>query len=101
MEYISRYNNFIIRNELKTLPLVGIIEQETDIFENYIIGVTRFDKLSKKYYGNATFGWLISYANNKYKSEFEYNDNDIIRIPFPLDNALQNYFEQTKREINL
>ncbi len=101
MGYISRYNAFTRNNELKTLPIIDILEQNTDKFESYIVGVTRFDKLAFKYYGDATLGWLINYANPKYQMEFDFQDNDIIRIPFPLDSALEYYFIQTEKEINV
>lgn len=101
MAYYDRYLN--LRNSdntVNSVPFIKIPELNTDKYELYREGITRFDKLSSKYYGNSTYGWLISLANPSKRLEFDFEGNDIIRIPFPLENALQNYDEQIKKYNN-
>jgi hypothetical protein len=63
----------------------------------------RMDILSFEYYGDANYGWLILQANPEVGS-LEYNipNDTLIRIPFPLENALGNYIQDIKKykEIN-
>ena len=55
---------------------------------------TRMDKLSQEYYDNPFYGWLIMMANPQYGGvEENIPDNEIIRIPFPFKDSLQQYIE--------
>lgn len=101
MGYISRYKEFIVNNSLSTLPFIEILEQSTDKYISYQLGVTRFDRISFKYYSDPTLSWLISMGNPSRAHEFDFEDGDIIRIPFPLESALQYYFESVSRELSL
>ncbi len=50
------------------------------------------DKLSQQYYGNPYHGWLIMLANPQYGGvEENIPDSEIIRIPFPFRDSLQQY----------
>ena len=65
----------------RTLPFIAITEKVSDRYEVYKKGVTRFDKLSQKYYGNPFHGWLIMQANPTQGGlEFVIKDGEIILI---------------------
>lgn len=84
----------IYRNEDGTtdqLPFVNLPQNNTDKYEIFRLGITRFDKLASKYYGNEFFDFLIIYANPQYLSQFDIEDGELIRIPFPLDKAKSDY----------
>jgi hypothetical protein len=101
MSYISRYQEFIQNNKQVSLPFVEIFEQTSDKFVTYVLGRTRFDRLALKYYDDPTLGWLILYANPIHSMEFDFDDGDILRIPFPVESALQFYFDATGKELIL
>jgi hypothetical protein len=48
----------------------------------------RIDILAQKFYGDQTLGWVIMCANPQYFHEWEVNQGDEIRIPFPLERIL-------------
>ena len=84
----------IFRNQDGTtdqLPFVKLPVNQTDKYEKFKLGFTRFDKLALKYYGNEFFDFLITYANPQYLSQFDIEDGQLIRIPFPLEKAKSDY----------
>ena len=101
--YYNRY--YKMTNEggkPKTMPFITLSEKSSDKFEVYKKGVTRFDKLSQKYYGNPLHGWLIMLANPSYGGlEFIIEQGEIIRIPFPFTNTLQEYEDAVNTHIKL
>ena len=97
MQY-SRYNRFITDGAYKSIPFIRIPERNTDCFVFYEAGKTRLDLLSYQYYDDANFGWLIMQANPEFGSlEFMVDDNARIRIPYPLDSAIQAYEGESDR----
>jgi hypothetical protein len=88
----DRYSKFRVGNNIEIVPFVEISKSSTDMYETYKKGVTRLDKLSYEYYGNSDYAWLIMQANPQYGS-LEYNIPDLteLRIPYPLDSALEIY----------
>jgi len=101
MAYFNRYNNFTINGVSKVLPFIKIPTSVNDKYVNYIVGTTRFDRISQTYYGDPTYGWLILLANPSKRLEFDFNDGEQIRIPFPLEVALDNYEKQAYNYVNL
>ena len=96
----DRYGFFREEGQIRMVPFVAIPKKSTDYFEKYILGQTRLDILSHKYYGNPNYDWLIMHANPELGSmEFEIPDNSDIRIPYPLDITLQEY-NATLKEYN-
>lgn len=95
------YNRYeIFRNEDGTtdqLPFVALPQNPSDKFEKFQLGFTRFDKLAAKYYGNVFFDFLITNANPKFISEFDIDDGELIRIPFPLEKARTDYENGLKK----
>ena len=58
----------------------------------YEKGKTRLDILSYQYYNDPDYAWLILQANPQYGSmEFNIPDLSELRIPFPLDAAIEGY----------
>lgn len=84
----------LVRNTdgtIDQLPFINIPSSTTDKYVEWINGKSRLDKLSQRYYGTPVFDWLILYGNSEYISEFDFIDGATIRIPFPLENAINNY----------
>jgi hypothetical protein len=64
----------------------------------YEAGKTRLDLLSYQYYNDPNYAWLILQANPEYGSlEFLIDDNSKIRIPYPLETAIQGYEDEIER----
>lgn len=97
-EDYKRYE--IYKNEdgtIDQLPFVEIPINSSDKYEKFKLGVTRFDKLAGKYYGNEFYDFLITNGNPKYLSEFDIEDGTLIRIPFPLEQARTSYEDGLKQ----
>lgn len=95
------YNRYeIFRNEDDTrdqLPFVAIPQRNSDKFMTWNLGRDRLDKLASKYYGNVFLDFLILYANPQYIDQYDIEDGDVIRIPFPKDAAIKSYEERLTR----
>ena len=102
MLYTNRYKNFISENKMFLLPNITIPESSTDKIVVYKKGITRMDKLSQTYYGSPFFGPFILMANPKYEGmEFDIPSDALIRIPYPLNRAVELYNEEVNKHINL
>lgn len=92
MRNYRRYSKFTKEGKSLIVPFISIPYRNSDFFEKYEAGLTRLDLLSFKYYNNPDYAWLILQANPQYGSlEFLIPDGAEIRIPFPLDAALEGY----------
>ena len=95
------YNRYeIFRNQDGTtdqLPYVPLTENSSDKYEIWKGGFSRLDKIAKRYYGNVFFDFLILWGNPQYISEFDIEDGDLIRIPFPLEKARLDYEDKLKK----
>jgi len=90
-QYYDRYDRFRINNQVKAVPFIKIPNLGSDILIQYK-SRTRLDIVSQTYYGTPYYGWLIMQANPQYGGlEFDIPEGSTIRIPFPLNNALQIY----------
>lgn len=86
----TKYTAFEKYNEVT--PGIVLPERASDRFLRYQQGKTRLDLISYHAYGDSSYGWLIQLANPELPSlEFLIPDETILRIPFPLDNALRDY----------
>lgn len=87
----STYNRYsLLRNNdgtTDTMPFVDLPVNASDKYEYWNSEFSRLDKISYKYYGDATWDWIILLANNQYVSEFDFPDNYLLKIPFPLMKA--------------
>jgi len=91
-EYFDRYKEFRTNGSVKPIPGLLLSVQSSDKQVVYKVGETRLDILSQRYYNNPYHGFLIMLANPQYGGlEFDIKDRDVIRIPFPLNNAIERY----------
>ena len=91
----DRYTQFRYNGKVDFVPNVKIIPKTTDFFEVYKRGESRLDLISYDYYGDPNYDWLIMAANPEYGSmEFNIPDQTQLRIPYPLDQTLENYVNQ-------
>lgn len=88
----DRYASVRIEGGFRILPFGEIPKSKTDRIIIYRKGQMRLDQISSQYYDSPDFAWLILQANPQYGS-LEYNipDGVELRIPFPLNNALDGY----------
>lgn len=92
MASYSRYKSFVTDGVYKRIPLIEVPYSPSDIYTIYEVGKTRLDLLSYRYYSNPNYGWLILQANPDVGSlEFRIENNTRLRIPYPLENAIQGY----------
>jgi hypothetical protein len=97
-EYYDRYQDFKVNGGYKVLPFIKIPEKQTDKKVVWKSDRDRMDKLSNDYYGNPFHGFLIMLANPKFGGvEDAIPDREIIRIPFPFVDTLQQYIEEVER----
>ena len=88
----DRYSQFRKNGLFTTIPFGVIPEKRSDIKIIFNKGEMRLDQISYQYYNSPDFAWLILQANPQYGSlEFLIPDGSELRIPFPLDNALEAY----------
>ena len=88
----NRYKSFITDGTYKKVPFIEVPSLNTDIYTYYEVGKTRLDLLSYQYYGDPNYGWLILQVNPHVSSlEFRIEDDTRLRIPYPLDSAVQGY----------
>jgi len=101
-QYYNPYQKFTVNGETKMIPFIKILPKQTDKIYKYKQGRDRLDKISQTYYGNPHHGWLILLANPQFGgNEFEISDGEIIRIPFPFRDSIQQYIQQSERYIQL
>lgn len=99
MEYYDRYKSFRVDDTVKfPLPFFKIDKGGSDIYVTFDKRTMRFDSLSYKYYGDPNFAWLILNANPELPY-FEYliENGSTIRIPYPLNDAIQRYEQSIKK----
>jgi len=96
-QYFDRYSKFKNNGEVKPIPGLKIETLSTDKSVVYTLGQTRLDILSQTYYNNPYHGYLIMLANPQYGGlEFDIKNNDIIRVPFPFESAIERYLKSVE-----
>jgi len=96
-EYYNRYQNFVIDGGFKPLPFIKLDTKPTDKSVVYRSQFSRLDKLSQTYYNNPYHGWLILLANPQYGGvEENIPDDEIIVIPYPFRDSIQQYIEKVQ-----
>lgn len=92
--YFDRYSKFRENGQIKPIPGLTIPLISSDKTVIYTLGETRLDILSQTYYNNPYHGFLIMLANPQYGGlEFNIKNNDVIRIPFPFNSAIERYLD--------
>ncbi len=98
----NRYKSFISDGRYKKVPFIEIPVRGTDCYAFYEVRRTRLDLLSYQYYNDPNYGWLILQANPTLGSlEYKIENNSKIRIPYPLDIAIQGYEDDVKKYVKL
>lgn len=101
MDY-KRYDSFKSNGSYKKVPFIEIPVRGTDCYAFYEVGKTRLDLLSYQYYNSPNYGWLILQANPQYGSlEFKIENGSKIRIPYPLEQAIQGYENDIAKYVKL
>jgi hypothetical protein len=101
-DYFDRYQDFKVNGTYKPLPFIKLQPKPSDKTIVYNSQETRLDKLSQKYYNNPFHGWLILLANPMYGGvEENIPDKEIIRIPFPFRDSLQQYISEVDNYMKL
>ena len=96
-EYYNRYQRFKVNGKYKPLPFITLAPKATDKKIVYEYEKSRLDKLSQQYYDSPYYGWLIMLANPQYGGVEESIPNqEIIRIPYPFRDSIQQYIEGVK-----
>lgn len=90
MDIGNIYAGFRQGEEWKTIPFINIPRLGTDKYATYVPGNSLLTKISLKYYGNPYMGKLILAANPQLGAdEFAIDEEVALRIPFPLNQALE------------
>ena len=91
-EYYDRYKSLRGDGKSHLFPNIRIEKLNSDLVVIYNRNTMRFDNLSYKYYGDSNYAWLILMANPQYGSmEFSIKDGVKLRIPYPLQSAINRY----------
>lgn len=102
VEYFDRYNQFRVNNKVNPIPGIKLSPKNSDKQTVYRKGVSRLDRISNEYYGTPFYGWLILLANPQFGGlEWDIPDNQIIRIPFPFRDSIEQYIRQAERHVEL
>lgn len=75
-------------DKLRDMPAVKIKHRTTDRSVMYNKNKTRLDVISGDIYKDETMWRLILWANEQYFMEFDIPDNTVIRVPYPLQDVL-------------
>jgi hypothetical protein len=99
--YFDRYSKFRNNNSIGYIPYVKIPVNDTDIYDVFDSNSDRLDNWSSKYYNdNPDYFFLILLANPEYSSlSYSIPNKTILRIPFPLNSALERYNNSAKKYI--
>lgn len=89
---ISRYRQLITpQRKLQTVPGIVISNRDTDKYIIYNSDKMRLDTIAADIYGDDFYNWLILLSNPEYPLEFDIPNNTIIRVAYPLNDALVEY----------
>ena len=86
---MGRYKSIfkIERPEDRPSPSTVIKDREEDLYITYN-AADRLDLISSRIYGDPQYWWIILAANG-YEIEFEIEEGEILRIPYPLTDAIK------------
>lgn len=102
MAEYDRYYNFRNNGKINIVPFIEIDKKKTDINYIFNLGRDRLDLISNSIYGSPDYGWLILQANPQVGAyEFLIPDQEILRIPYPLNTTLEMYQNRINNFIEL
>lgn len=82
------YKPLRINDSLKNMPPVSIKSRKTDKSVLYNKQKNRLDTIAGNVYGDETLWRVILWANEQYFMEFDIPDNKVIRVPYPIQDVL-------------
>jgi len=101
-EYFDRYARFRDNGDIRPMPGFILRPKGTDKRTVYRQGQTRLDVLSQNYYGSPYYGFFILMANPQFGGlEWNIPDGEIIRIPFPFKETIEQYLREVDTHIKL
>jgi hypothetical protein len=101
-EYFNRYSKFENDGDIKPIPGITLKPKSSDKRIIYKLGTTRLDRISQEYYGSPFYGWMILMANPQFGGlEWQIPDGQIIRIPFPFAESIEQYMNELDKNITL
>lgn len=93
------YKMYNIYNKIKSrlgriipLPTINIKKRPTDIYVTK--GFKRLDQLAYDFYDDADLWKIILIANPLFKNDFTIHHNVVIRVPYPINDVLNEINEQ-------
>jgi len=98
---IDFYNLLKVDDKLLSMPGITIKPRLTDKFVNYNKRLTRLDRIAGEIYEDDTLTRIILWANPEYYLEFDIPDNTIIRVPYPLEEVIQEVIIQINKAKNI
>lgn len=98
MVYYNRYSKYEGNGKIGFIPYLALSPKPTDKTMLFEKGKTQLNTVSNDYYGSPYWEWLLRSANASLGTdEFEWPDNSVITIPYPLldtINEIQSKIEQ-------
>lgn len=85
------YKYLIQGDRMSSMPPIKISDRLTDKYVIYNSQTNRLDTIAGDIYADETFWRLILWANEQYFMEFDIPDNTVIRVPFPLQDVINEY----------
>lgn len=96
--YYNRYTEFDDGESIEYVPYIKLTPKQSDKFKTYTLRRSRLDKISSEEYGTPYFSSLILMANPEYGGlEQNIPNNALIRIPYPLNDTLNEYKTKVRR----
>ena len=93
MGKFGRYNHTKFRDQI--YPSVKIRVRETDLYMTYT-DEEKLESVAHRVYNDPHYWWIILLANPEYVTEYDIEPGEIIRIPMPLNSAINEIRSQTK-----
>lgn len=75
-------------DKLRDMPSIKIEKRSTDKSVTYNKQLNRLDNIAGNIYNDETLWRLILWASEQYFMEFDIPDNTVIRVPWPLQDVL-------------
>jgi hypothetical protein len=93
------YHRKLIINglDLYNMPPMEITKRVQDLYIEYSKRNNRFDRIAANVYSNDEMAVLIRWANPEYDLEFDIPDGNVIRVPLPLEDVLDEVFEKIEK----
>jgi hypothetical protein len=92
----SLYDNLFNGTEHYDMPSFNINRRETDKFVTYDSRRMRLDRIAGDLYGDETMTRLILWGNPEIEYEFDIPHGTVIRVPYPLNDVIQEVAQKIK-----